>query len=253
MQVWLIFAVFSILSLMTFLPEQRRKETLAARTLPEWLIDGASLAVQGIVVPALQTSLLWLVLDRVLGLQAGSLDLPYAVSFLLNFVFVDYLYYWNHRILHLNGAWPLHVVHHSSRVLDVFATSRNTLWTSFVLVYFWINGAMLFLLKEPAGYLFGLALTAALDLWRHTGTMLSSSWSGPHALSRFLVTPRDHAWHHSSDVHDRNFGANWNIWDKMHGTYLQSSAHPARLGVDLSALSGTRRFLFPFLGKRGNG
>ena len=152
----------------------------------------------------------------------------------LNFVAVDYLYYWNHRLLHTRRLWPVHQVHHTVHEMDVLGTSRNTAWSSLLILYVWVNGAMLFLLAEPAGYALGAAVTASLDLWRHSELSPRAGGALDRLLGRFLVLPRHHAWHHASDEVDANFGANWTLWDRLHGTWLDRDGAPARLGVATS-------------------
>ena len=53
--------------------------------------------------------------------------------------------------------------------MDVFVSSRNNLWVSFVLPYFWFNGFFFFIfsLSLKSAYLFCVVMTAMLDLWRH--------------------------------------------------------------------------------------
>jgi hypothetical protein len=53
--------------------------------------------------------------------------------------------------------------------MDVFVSARNTAWTTAFLVYPWASSLFLHVLDVRSGYLVGAALTAALDLWRHSG------------------------------------------------------------------------------------
>jgi sterol desaturase/sphingolipid hydroxylase (fatty acid hydroxylase superfamily) len=113
--------------------------------------------------------------------------------------------------------------------MDVLATSRNTLWTSFFIVYLWVNGLCIFLLKEPEGFIFSLTITAALDCWRHS-TFFNKELQAILSRYLFLITPIDHSWHHSSEINS-NYGANLNIFDKIHGTYKYHEDYPERLGI----------------------
>lgn len=211
-------------------PERRRR--LLGRGLGEWALDLVNLGVQGTLVPlggAWLTAALW---ARVL--PGGWLPLGWVGGFVLNVVGVDYLYYWNHRLLH--RWWPVHRVHHSAPAMDVFVTSRNTVWATGLIVYLWVNGLFVHLLDDGRGFLFGAGLTALLDLWRH------STWELPVPG---LVRPSDHAWHHSADRHDVNFGANWTWWDRLHGTFWRPGEAPRRLGEPVP-LPLWRQLLWPF-------
>jgi sterol desaturase/sphingolipid hydroxylase (fatty acid hydroxylase superfamily) len=158
---------------------------------------------------------------------------------------VDYLYYWNHRLLHTRRLWPIHLVHHTVDEMDVLGTSRNTAWTSFFILYVWVNGAMLYLLAEPAGFAAGAALTASLDLWRHSELSPRVGGAVDRALGAVLILPRHHAWHHASDAAPGNFGANFSLWDRLHGTWIERADAPARLGVT-TTLPVWRQLWWPF-------
>ena len=215
----LVFIVFAVLLVAT---------KTFARSRGEWLIDGSGLLVQGAIA-----SLFAAIAPR------GRLELPFAVQLALSFVAVDYAFYWNHRLLH-GALWRWHAVHHSATRLDVVVTSRNTLWTPLLLVYVWATAAAVVLLRDPRGWLAGLSLTAALDLWRHSPLTLPSS--ARRALSLVLITPHEHAWHHSTARCDVNFGANLSWWDRLHGTYAAPTDAPASLGVEIGGATMRRLF-----------
>jgi len=121
--------------------------------------------------------------------------------------------------------------------------TRNTAWTSFFILYLWVNGAMLFLLARPEGYALGAAVTAALDLWRHS-ELTPPAWLD-RVLGRLLVLPRHHAWHHATEDLSGNYGANWTFWDRLHGTYIARDGAPATLGVPV-ALPLWRQLWWPW-------
>ena len=218
------------------------------KPLRDWLLDLAGLAVQGALIPVLQIVLvaaLWGVAKP--GLRQ-SVDLPGPDAlggFLLSFAVVDYVYYWNHRLLHQRSLWPAHLVHHTVSEMDVLGTSRNTLWTSLLICYVWLHGSAVYLLHRPDGYLCGAALGASLDLWRH------SQLDPPPWLARWLdpwlVLPRDHGWHHATPAPPGNYGANLKLWDRLHGTWLDRSDTPDCLGVK-TPMTLTRQLLWPVVG-----
>lgn len=240
----LVFGAFWVLVLAT-LARADGRAALEARTREEWLIDGPGLLVQGAIIPLLELVAIFFALDALWPDARASIEIPPAAAFLLNFVLVDYLYYWNHRLLHSRLLWPLHLVHHTVRALDVVSTSRNTLWSSFFILYVWVNGAWLFLLADPAPYALAAALTASLDLWRHSTITPRVGSLADRALSTVLITPGHHALHHAADGGTVNFGANLNLWDRLHGTYQRPAEELPPLGV-WTALDLTRKLLWPF-------
>lgn len=234
---WLLF------SLLLFNPQARAR--LKAKTLFEWGLDGSNLLIQGFLIPLLRTVLVFSLLQQFWPEGRGLVSLSPFWGFVLCFVGVDYLYYWNHRLLHHKKLFAIHLVHHTVTAMDVLATSRNTLWTSFLIVYLWVNGLLLYLTDLNHGLILAMSLTACLDLWKHSSLLQEhprlQCW-----LSRYLLlmTPLDHAWHHAWKM-NRNFGANLNLFDRLHGTYSAENQYPERLGVQ-SQLSPWQTLIYPF-------
>lgn len=200
----------------------RSQLRLRQKSRESWILDLSGLWVQGLIIPWLQIALVmrlygWLVPD----LQA-SLALHPLLGFLLSVVAVDYLYYWNHRLLHVRSLWFIHRVHHTLTDLDVLGTSRNTLWSSVFIVYLWVHALFIFWLADPTWYIIGVGLSNALDLWRHSEAHLPD-WLG-RWLSPWLILPIDHAAHHHRQFCGTNFGANLKVWDWLHGTLGEGRA-----------------------------
>lgn len=240
----IVFISFLILAALTFSFRNTRARSLA-RGVADWVLDGSGLLVQGVAVPALQAGLVYGLLNILTPDANGILNLSWPVTFLLNFVVIDYIYYWNHRLLHSKALWNTHAVHHTPQMADVFITSRNTLWTPLLIVYVWANGAFLFLLKDPYPFLLSASITAGLDMWRHTSFAPGPGSSIHRAIALLLITPNEHMWHHSSDRAERNFGANLSVWDRIHGTYYSPVNRPERLGIP-SVMDLKHQLLFPF-------
>ena len=240
----LVFAAFLILTVITFAVKESRR-AMMSRDSSLWLLDMSGLLVQGILIPVLQTTLVYSLFSILLPQAKGLLDLHPVAAFLLNFVVVDYLYYWNHRLLHGKTFWQTHAVHHTAEHLDLFITSRNTLWTSLLIVYVWTNGFFIFLLRDPRAYILAVSLTASLDLWRHTTLGFKRDSLLYHSIAPLFITPHEHAWHHSRTKPGCNFGANLSLWDKLHGTYYNPATLPQKLGIPTS-LNLTRKLLFPY-------
>jgi sterol desaturase/sphingolipid hydroxylase (fatty acid hydroxylase superfamily) len=240
-----VFLAFVLLVAFTFAcPIRRAKLWLKSRE--DWILDSVGLFLQGILIPLLQMTVVYQFYRYLFPFQEGCLHLSAIGAFLLNFVVLDYLYYWNHRCLHGTLFWKLHQVHHTVSEMDVLGTSRNTIWTSFFLVYLWGNAFWIFLLQDPTGYIIGMSLTSVLDLWRHSPLRLSrKSWLYS-LLSTWLILPQDHAWHHAVTNHC-NYGANLKIWDNWHGTNWDDNPEkiPVILGLKLN-LSLAQKLIYPF-------
>lgn len=228
MSLVLSLAGFWALVLATFAPAARRA-SLRARARREWVLDVGGLLLQGLVIPLVAAWALVPLWRALVPSLEGVVRVPAVVSFLVCFVGVDYLFYWNHRLFHGTRLWSLHRVHHTLAVLDVLGTSRNTVWTSFVIVYVWATSIATYLLADPTPYLVAVAVTAVLDLWRHSP--LDPPESVARVLRGWVVLPRDHAWHHAGDGRHGNYGANLMVWDRLHGTYRGGADAPDALGI----------------------
>jgi sterol desaturase/sphingolipid hydroxylase (fatty acid hydroxylase superfamily) len=240
----IVFITFWLLVMITLALASARRSAFA-RTAAEWALDLAGLLAQGVLVPALQMTMAYGLMSVMIPSAKGAITMPPLPAFLLNFVAVDYLYYWNHRLLHTRALWKTHAVHHTARQADVFITSRNTLWTPLLIVYVWVNGALVYLLKDPAPFLLAAALTASLDLWRHTAFFVAPGARLHRTLALLLITPNEHLWHHSSARPACNFGANLSVWDRLHRTLYSPARRPDDLGIAVR-LSLPRRLFFPF-------
>lgn len=237
----LVFAAFAILLILALSRSDTRR-ALLSRDAGDWWLDGSGLLLQGFAVPALATALGAWLLPRWWPAGRGIFAPPSWIAFAAAFVGVDYLYYWNHRWLHARAAWPLHAAHHGGSRLDVLSTARNSAWTPFAIVYLWAHAAALFLLADPAPYSLGMAATAALDLYRHTG---AGAGGADGILGNLFVTASQHAAHHARGVRFGNFGANLNLWDRLHGTFIGPAPADAAVGLP-SARTAARQFLLPF-------
>jgi sterol desaturase/sphingolipid hydroxylase (fatty acid hydroxylase superfamily) len=218
---------------------------LKLKSREDWLLDSIGLTIQGIFIPLLQAAFVYGLSHYLLPNYHGYLILSPILCFILSFILIDYLYYWNHRLLHSKLLWSVHQVHHTVTQMDALATSRNTIWTSLLIIYLWIHSLFLYLLADPTGYLLGVSLTSALDLWRHSRLMISANSWLYKFLFAWLIQPQDHAWHHANEIFHCNYGANLKIWDKLHGTYYESKELPSVIGISTS-LTLRQKLLFPF-------
>ena len=212
---------------------------------PNRLIDLTGLLVQGLAIPILQVAFVVWVLNNIFPFARGSVLMNPVLIFMLNFIVIDYAYYWNHRLLHGKTLWNWHAVHHTAERMDVWVTSRNTLWSPLFIIYLWLNGFFIFVLRDPAPFILSASITAALDIWRHSELSLQKGTLIHLLISSSLITPHEHSWHHSTNKPDCNFGANLNWWDKLHGTYFSPEAVPIRLGVSLP-MNIWRKLFYPF-------
>jgi len=123
--------------------------------------------------------------------------------------------------------WRFHSIHHSSEALDWIAGSRShfvddTLVRGFILVPMMLAFSQTVILV----YLVFVTLHAT---WTHCNTRLNVKWLEP-----FLVMPRYHHWHHTSQKEsiDKNFAIHFPWIDRLFGTYYYPDHWPEKYGLD---------------------
>ena len=227
------FTFFTLLALIVI--RNRQLNFLHEKTSEDWILDTLGLLFQGIVIPLLQLGIIYQLYQKFLPNLHNYYNLHSIFAFILSFVIVDYFYYWNHRLFHTSLMWQIHQVHHTVTHMDVLGTSRNTLWTSFLIIYLWVHPLFIYLIQDPSYYILGVSLTSALDLWRHSCFNISQNSLLYRCLSLWLILPQDHASHHASCCIKGNYGANFKLWDRIHGTYFESKVElenaPVSLGI----------------------
>jgi len=127
----------------------------------------------------------------------------------------DFIYYWNHRMMHeVRGMWALHVVHHSSQRYNLSTALRQPVadvlgvWVPYGLMA--RAGINPYLVSQAR------AINLLYQYWIHTETIRSI---GP--AERVLNTASHHRVHHGSQGQylDRNHGSILIVWDKLFGTF----------------------------------
>lgn len=161
-------------------------------------------------------------------LQHSIARLPWVLQFFLAVLVADIAEYFIHLALHkVPFLWRFHAVHHSSKALDWIAGSRShfvddTLVRGFILVPM--------MLGFSQGIIFAYLIFVTLHAtWTHCNFRLNAKW-----LEQFLVMPRYHHWHHTSQKEgiDKNFAIHFPWIDKLFGTYYYPDNWPERYGLD---------------------
>ena len=143
--------------------------------------------------------------------------LPILLRILFYYVIGDFCYYWAHRLMHTNILWPVHRWHHSPTHMYWLAGSRGTIQHVFLVTTSFALAAPI-LYPEPRWVFTALVIYAyLLNDWMHLNLRWRARW-----FEWFIVTPRYHHIHHSSnpDHYYMNLGNLFTFWDRLFGTYL---------------------------------
>lgn len=127
----------------------------------------------------------------------------------------DFIYYWNHRLMHESRwLWAIHVVHHSSERYNLSTALRQPVADAFGA--FLPYGALALLGVRPEVIETARGVNLLYQFWVHTDAIPKL---GP--AEEVLNTPSHHRVHHGSNRRylDRNHGSILILWDRLFGTF----------------------------------
>ena len=161
------------------------------------------------------------------GVSSVVGSLPTGWSLVVAVVVFDGVFFTVHRALHRSDRlWVVHKVHHSSRHLDVLATTRTHAFEHLVR-------------NVPAQltlFAFGFApqtIAASVLVIGGFGALNHSNLRLPlHSLEWLLITPRLHRLHHVPDTTLNNYATVFSFWDRACGSLVRAETAPSTaLGV----------------------
>jgi sterol desaturase/sphingolipid hydroxylase (fatty acid hydroxylase superfamily) len=222
-----LLAFAAVFLLMAAIELIRPKRRLSVSKPRRWLTNLGIAGVDTLVlrlmaaltVPVAAVAAAFFAKERGLGLL-NQVDWPYWVKLVIALLALDLAIWFQHLVSHkVPVFWRLHQVHHADRDIDVTTAVRfhpveialSMLWKVVVVIPL---GASPF-----AVFLFEVILNACA-MFNHANIALPA-WLD-RALRLFIVTPDMHRVHHSvlRNEHDRNYGFNLSLWDRLFKTYL---------------------------------
>ena len=215
---------FALIGAELFFAHRRHRDVYGVLDAISCMATGIGNQVSGVFVGGLAYALYDGLVEQValVRLPAGS-----ALTWVLCFVLVDFIYYWWHRASHrINVLWAVHVVHHQSEEYNLAVALRQALFSPITYnPFFW----GLALLGFPPIVLFTCqALNTLYQFWIHTQLIGRL----PPAVEAVLNTPSHHRVHHGVNPRyiDRNHAGVLIVWDKLFGTFVEET-EPAVFGT----------------------
>ncbi len=177
------------------------------------------------------------------GLSDLVADVPAPVALFVAVIIFDGVFFAIHMMLHRSDAlWNVHKVHHSSRHLDVLATTRTHAFEH--LVRNVPSQLVLFALGFSANTIAtAVLLLAAFGALNHSNLRIPL-----RRVEWLLITPRLHRVHHVPSSTLNNYATIFTVWDRIAGT-LRRTDLPAGtvLGVPTELDTYPQSFLPAFL------
>ncbi len=142
----------------------------------------------------------------------------FYLSIFLMVLINDVYFYWTHRMLHLKPLFSrYHVIHHRSRVTTPLTSQSFHAFETVINVLVAVAFPFMFPI-HPKAYLVFTFIAFINNVYGHG----NYDWIREPLRSKFpfnlLNSPTVHGFHHSN-VHG-NYGLYTNIWDRLHGTYI---------------------------------
>jgi alkylglycerol monooxygenase len=159
----------------------------------------------------------WLYGHRYYSFPAHSIA-PWVIAFF----YVDFVYYWWHRLSHeVNFLWAAHVVHHQSEDYNLAVALRQAILTTWTIWPFHLPLALIGV--PPLAFGIVSALSTLYQFWIHTELIDKMGW-----FEWVFNTPAQHRVHHAINPKylDKNYAATLCIWDRLFGTYEPEVEQP---------------------------
>lgn len=170
------------------------------------------------------------ILAAVWHFRIFEISVPWLYWILL-FIFLDFMYYWLHRLEHeVRLFWAVHVTHHSSEKFNLTVGFRSSVFQPLYRFLFFLPLALVGFKALDIIFVF-----SASQIWGilvHTHWNIKLGW-----LEKIFVTPSHHRVHHASNplYLDKNLGMFLIIWDKWFGTFQaelpEHKYQPIRFGL----------------------
>ena len=151
---------------------------------------------------------------RVFDLTTG------IINWLLTILVLDFIFYWYHRASHRSRIlWCAHVVHHSSKYLNLGTALRQSPTGPLTrALFYWPLPLLGF---HPLAIAGAGAVSTIYGFWTHT-QLVDKLWK---PLEFVFVTPSHHRVHHGSNPQylDKNYANFLIIWDRIFGTFAEEN------------------------------
>ncbi|MET0879962.1 MAG: sterol desaturase family protein [Acidimicrobiales bacterium] len=140
----------------------------------------------------------------------------------------DFIYYWNHRLMHeARYLWAIHVVHHSSERFNLSTALRQPVADSFGT--FVPYSALCYLGVRPSLIEQARGVNLLYQFWIHTDLIPKLG-----TFEELFNTASHHRVHHGRNRRyiDRNHGSILILWDRLFGTFeREDDAEPVIYGL----------------------
>ncbi|MGB1274904.1 MAG: sterol desaturase family protein, partial [Nannocystaceae bacterium] len=147
--------------------------------------------------------------------RVWEFDIRSPWTWVLAMLWVDFAYYWWHRMSHeVNIFWAVHIVHHQSEDYNLSVALRQAYISGPTAIAFYLPLALVGV--PPEAWALSHALNLLYQFWIHTKLIDKMPRFG-----KVFNTPSHHRVHHGTQPQylDRNHAGMLIIWDKIFGSF----------------------------------
>ena len=186
-------------------------------------------------------------------LQGTSYFFAHLGLLFLALIFLDFCYYWLHRMQHqIPFLWRFHRAHHANANINALSCYHHPFEDLLRIPFFTIPMILLLKVDAPQMLIFS-AITMGWAYFCHADSKLNVG-----ALRCVITDNQYHRIHHSTnpDHFDRNFAFYFSIMDRLFGTQKMPSAQEINCEVGLSDVPNPKNlrelFAMPFIKQRAH-
>ena len=202
-------------------PQDPTAEAVARYGGPTAIVSGGLALTTG-ALAATRAKKLWNSPRRTRDLGEGAVAAVAAIAAW------DFIYYWNHRMMHTSRVlWAHHVAHHSSERFNLSTALRQPV--ADVLGVYLPYGVLCFAGIRPSMIEQARGLNLLYQFWIHTDLIPKLG-----KAEEVLNTASHHRVHHGSNRRyiDRNHGSILIVWDRLFGSFArEDDAEPVVYGL----------------------
>ncbi len=236
---WRLGIFLGVLAAMAAIELQWPKRKLSVSKTRRWLTNLGIAGIDTLVlrgmallaVPVAAVAAAYVAETHGIGLL-NQVAWPGWIKLIVSLLVLDLAIWAQHLVSHkVSVFWRLHQVHHADRDIDV-TTAVRFHPVEIALSMLWKIAVVVPLGASPfAVFLFEVILNACA-MFNHANIALAP-WLD-RVLRVLIVTPDMHRVHHSvlRREHDRNYGFNLSLWDRVFGTYL-AEPEAGQLGMSI--------------------
>lgn len=152
---------------------------------------------------------------------------------LLGYAATSFAMYWFHRAEHkFDVLWRgMHQMHHAIDRVDMGGWAWGHPLETVIQTAYITSVSAIVLGIDPLGAAIAGTVGTIITMFSHWNV------STPRWVGYVILRPEQHCLHHEREVHGRNYGGDFAIWDMLFGSYENTGRFQGEVGFDKPAIA----------------